>query len=146
MFEVQTSSIGCELLFSLSKVFICELNLFCFEIIKMFDSNILVNRPPSVIEGFFLYIFGFVVFQLTFHDCHRWLQTSGFLDALQRLLLSSDDVINSKKHSRDVIKSKQHSPDVAKSNPHFDEASIFELSNWIVSTLQVCLLNDFIQY
>lgn len=96
----------------------------------MFVSNHMVQRPPTLIEGLILYGFGFVFFQLTFHFCHRWLRNSSFLEALQKLLLSSDDVIKLKPHARDVTKSKTH----------FDEALIFELSNWLVSTVQVCLL------
>jgi hypothetical protein len=95
----------------------------------MFDSNLKLQlRPPTVNEGILLYSFGFVFFQLTFHFCHRWLQHSGFLEALQRFLLSTNDVTKSKDQTRDVI---------SKSKPYFDEASIFELSNWLVSTLQV---------
>ncbi len=106
----------------------------------MFVSNHMVQRPPTLVEGLILYGFGFVFFQLIFHFCHRWLRNSSFLEALQKLLLSSDDVIKLKPHARDVINTKQHASDVTKSKTHFDEALIFELSNWLVSTVQVCLL------
>ena len=82
--------------------------------------NQIVNRPPSLCEGILLFVFGFVIFKVTFDLVYFQLTHSKFLQKFHRTLCNGSSKVTSDEKS-----------------PILDEKSLFELSNWVVSTIQV---------
>ena len=82
--------------------------------------NHIVNRPPNLCEGILLFVFGFVIFKVTFDLVYFQLTHSKFLQKFHRTLCNGSSKVTSDEKS-----------------PILDEKSLFELSNWVVSTIQV---------
>jgi hypothetical protein len=75
----------------------------------------MVNRPPNLLEGVLLFALGYAIFKLTFDFVFHQLRHSKFLQKFHRTLCK----------------------DNLKVTHILDDKSLFELSNWVVSSLQV---------